>query len=602
MPITLSILVPNIIHIQVSDQPLASGGEGSIHEILSPPYLNGKCVKLYFPQYRTDEKERKIAYMVSTPPASMNALHTSGFMVCWPEAVVYEGGDFVGFVMPLASAGSEQLYELCRMSVAPQLPQQWLKYDRSLPDGVRSRLKLCVNIASATHAIHSLGRYVLVDFKPENILVTHGGSVSLIDLDSIQIADQGQMLFPAQVLTQEYAQAESHNISKGTTIIDEAWDRFSLAVIFYELLFGIHPYTASYKAPYDNITTAADSIYNGLFVFGLGQYYLHTKAFIHDNYLSLPQNIQGLFLRAFNVGTSTISQRPTAHEWGQTIYREINTVAQHRGFLGYPTPPTSPKPSVSSQPPSSGSGAVKIGQIAGIPPHSHPQRTYLAPVVFLMAILVIIVSVVSLISRKRESINQPISTFTPTSAVLSSPSGSPATTAPIVSVAPELSRPTSTPVISLKPSPSPTISIVAEVETAFEKKAIVVTPTPQITLSTPSPTNTALNTPEVSTRDESAMRDVPSPTPTITPRPVAIYQGPQNGTFNVSVNLEKEGILRVPMRAPSGIRIRVDSIEPQGLFSVEEPPMPRNNFQYISIRSKKKVNVVVTIHWSILGN
>ena len=269
MPITL--LTSNKQNILVQDTPLASGGEGAVHKIISPSQYSDCCVKLYLRQYRTRKRERKISYMTQNPLPDLNGLKNGGCVICFPKELIYENtksNRFAGFIMPLAFNGSQQLYELC-IPKTKKLPSTWIgKYDRRSGKGIESRLKLCVNIAAAINFIHNTGNYVLVDLKPQNILVTADGKVSVIDLDSTQIANNNQVLYSAQVATPEYVPVEGNHLNPAKDLIPESWDRFSLAVVFYEILFGLHPYAASFQGQYQNSNTVADSIRHGLFVNG----------------------------------------------------------------------------------------------------------------------------------------------------------------------------------------------------------------------------------------------------------------------------------------------------------------------------------------------
>lgn len=59
------------------------------------------------------------------------------------------------------------------------------------------------NWALATEIIHNSGKYIIVDLKPENVLATADGKISVVDTDSFQIID-GSKKFPGPVATPEY--------------------------------------------------------------------------------------------------------------------------------------------------------------------------------------------------------------------------------------------------------------------------------------------------------------------------------------------------------------------------------------------------------------
>jgi DNA-binding helix-hairpin-helix protein with protein kinase domain len=224
--------------IEIKDKPLGKGGEGTVHNIVSPSSLKHSCVKLYSEKYRTDENRKKIEFMIHNKPLSHKLNHTV-YTLCWPEQIVFDAkGKFVGFVLPLAWENSVKLYSLCMLDKNNPNPVWLTKFARNISQGIKLRLKLIVNIAAAIHSIHSLNKYVFVDMKPENILVTEDAKVSIIDLDSLQIAENKKVQFYAHVATPEYSPPEALNPKNNYIPVD--WDRFSLAIIFYKLLFGIH--------------------------------------------------------------------------------------------------------------------------------------------------------------------------------------------------------------------------------------------------------------------------------------------------------------------------------------------------------------------------
>jgi len=323
MPITLH--TKNGQQILIEDAPFASGGEGAIHKVISSNF-QGCCVKMYFQQHRNKQKEQKIDYMIKNPPPN---LQSNTYRICWPKELVYQNNQFIGFVMTLAFNGSQELYKL----VLPKLKQKdfktdfntWqAKYDRTQQSGIISRLKLCVNIAISVHTVHSYQKYVFVDMKPINFLMTLDGNISIIDTDSMQISNGNQVLFPAQVATPEYVPVEGNNLNPSEDFIPETWDRFSMAIIFYELLFGLHPYVASFKGPYKDTDAINLKIESGLFVHGSKKTYILVLPSLHGNFNIIPQSFKDLFLKAFDDGHNNPNLRPSAENWGQILYTELS--------------------------------------------------------------------------------------------------------------------------------------------------------------------------------------------------------------------------------------------------------------------------------------
>jgi len=326
--------------ITVEDKPLGHGGEGLVHKILSPSSYTKFCVKLYY-KPQEHNREQKINFMVNNPPSNLSS---SSYLVCWPEELVYLKRSFAGFVMPLAFNKSIELYELSTLNINPNLPNVWHKYDRNSRIGIESRLKLCVNIAIAIHNIHSLNKYVMVDIKPKNMLITPDGKVSMTDLDSVQIADNKKLIFPALVSTPEYTPPEGVNLNVSKNYIPVSWDRFAISVAFYEILFGLHPFAASASGPYENMNTIVEKIKNGLFVHGSKSKHITNSPKLHDNFQLIPKSLQRLFLKAFD---NNPDSRPSIEEWGSLIHKEINSSPKIQSKIkpaGKKTPKPSPAP------------------------------------------------------------------------------------------------------------------------------------------------------------------------------------------------------------------------------------------------------------------
>lgn len=317
----------NFETIEINDTPLGKGGQGAVHNITTSKYSADYCIKIYI---RDAEKmHKKIEYMVTHPP---QIIRDTSFRICWPIALAYNTKkEFVGYMMPLAFPKGHDLTILSvyRSKPLSQLNRfkdkvEWHnKYELDTSEGIVNRVKMLCNIAIALHTIHSTGRYVLVDLKPENIDATGAGKVSIMVTDSIQISENGKILYPATAFTPEYFAPEGKELKRLNRPFTLQCDYFAAAVCFYQILTGTHPYSGTVlKSPYDNCTEIADCISNGLFAFGEKQKYIDLpSAFnLQQNFYNLPSTIQGLFKRAFG---SQASKRPTMEEWGRTFHEII---------------------------------------------------------------------------------------------------------------------------------------------------------------------------------------------------------------------------------------------------------------------------------------
>ena len=301
----------------IEDNPMGKGGEGLVYKI---PSLPAYCAKIYYQDKRDEIRKRKLQFMINHAPEE---LITANYIICWPTKLIFDRkGSFLGFVMPLAFPNSMLCYNICRMKIPFDVSPIWNNcYDRQSKQGIINRLKILVNIAVPVHAIHTLKNYVLVDFKPQNLLVTNDGKISLIDLDSVQISD-GKVKFLCPVATPDYLPPElQKDCQLGNKLLSKSCDLFALAVIFYQILYGLHPYTVTAKDNY--ITELSNIIASNLFPFGRNAHKVAVVPQPHRKYNLLPSHIQRLFRMAFDI---IPNQRPSAEEWGKTIFDFINSL------------------------------------------------------------------------------------------------------------------------------------------------------------------------------------------------------------------------------------------------------------------------------------
>ena len=340
----MEVFTSNGERILLEDKPFASGGEGELRKVL---YKNGLCAKLY--HKRIKERESKIQYMIKNPPQQIK---TVGFQICWPLYCIYMGDGFVGFIMNLAYKHSVELVNLTPLKISNKLDYDFhYRFDRKTPYSFLCRMKLVKNIAIPVYILHSTEKYVFKDFKPQNVLVTYDGLVSITDIDSIQISDGNRLLYPATVSTQEYRPPEYYkdNVGKNSNEkLEKSWDLFSIAVVFYEILFGIHPYVGTLKGNQDSNSTISASISLNYLPIRDGEKY-ETIPLPHEKFKSLPKDIQKLFLKAFSDNRYI---RQPMEDWGKIFQKYINEIEPKIPIppkqipVPKPTPKPTPKPQV----------------------------------------------------------------------------------------------------------------------------------------------------------------------------------------------------------------------------------------------------------------
>ena len=297
---------------------IAKGGEGIVFNIDND---NDNCVKIYRDSLNTPEREDKLKYMVLNPPPEING---ENHKICWPKDIIYKDGKFVGFLMTKSFDNSLLPYHLCQPEISKKLDSKWHStYDRETQKGIVSRLKLCVNIIAAVNRIHSINKYVIVDLKPQNLLITYSGKVSIIDMDSIQIAEDNKVLFNAPVSTPEYTPPEAITIVSKKSIISKDWDVFSLGVLVYEMLFGIHPFVGSANPPYDNLNTIQEKIKINLTHVVNGEQAFNILPKPHNLFYSYPSDFKNIFKKIFGPYIEGESKRPDLEILGGVLFNTI---------------------------------------------------------------------------------------------------------------------------------------------------------------------------------------------------------------------------------------------------------------------------------------
>lgn len=300
--------------LELADAPFASGGAG---EVYRATVSSGAiyCVKILTNQ-RPGEIE-KIKHMAENPPSNLKA---GWGTLCWPIDLVKKYGTVkpVGYVMPMALADSVELSNLANIRwPGKSLPPLAAKLDRSSPNGLTARMLIACNISAAVDRIHQLG-CVFVDLKPQNILVSPRGHISLVDLDSLQVVS-GREIFRGPLGSPEYMPSESYKMdfNQGPKI-EPSWDLFSLAVMHYEILLGIHPFTASPRPSIIGCETIEDAIRFKMYVHGNNRSNLEVIPAPHSSINVVPSELAALFKRAFD--SASPSFRPTAKEWGEAMH------------------------------------------------------------------------------------------------------------------------------------------------------------------------------------------------------------------------------------------------------------------------------------------
>lgn len=272
---------------------------------------NGYLAKIYHNQ--TPEHVQKLAVMIAHRPKEPNS-HLNHISFAWPKSVLKDAqGNCVDFLMPEIKEGKEliDIYNPKR------------RKDFKLEVDWRFLHTTALNIASIIEAIHISG-YVLGDIKPQNILVNDRALPSIIDTDSFQVRNpKNNKVYRCLVGSEGFTPPEL--IDQDFSSIDqtEVHDRFRLAVIIYQLLFGGQtPFGGKWIGAGEPPETN-DRIRQGLWLYA-------SNSLIQpvDN-VTIPLEIvhpevQRCFLRCFNDGYQNPNLRPTAEDWVKALRLAVN--------------------------------------------------------------------------------------------------------------------------------------------------------------------------------------------------------------------------------------------------------------------------------------
>lgn len=319
-------LSSNFELLETPDKEFGKGGQARVFKIQTKGYED-YCLKKFIRKEDAQKNYDRISYMIQNPPH--NFMGNSSFRICWPTAFAYDmQKNFIGYIMPLAFSDSRDLKILEVYNAKPisqqakysKYPNWFDKYELDTDKGLKNRMKMLCNWAIAIYSLHETRKYVIVDLKPENVMATASGKISIVDTDSFQISENGKILFPGAAYTPAYFPPEGKSIKQNNAPFPIACDCFAAAICFYKILTGVHPFGGTIKKPpYDQLETEEEFINAGLFAYGDKKQFLSfNESFnLHKHFENLPPEIQVLFEKAFG---NNANARPTMDEWGKTLH------------------------------------------------------------------------------------------------------------------------------------------------------------------------------------------------------------------------------------------------------------------------------------------
>ena len=328
------------------EKRIGGGLEGTVYSL---PERLESAAKLYKRENaaqiaQVESRRAKIVSMLGSPPrvVSITVDNVKLPLLAWPTHLIeQQDKSFAGFLMPLVA--DTHAVSLERYMREISIPKTLSDKERCLT----TRLTLCRSLAGVVADLHHQGHYV-VDFKPQNVRVFRGSCIPcFLDNDSFSIAGANQQRFSASAFTPEYTSAE---FTSTEAIVDDAQDRFALAVLIFQILNrSMHPFQGVLTSqPADGDRTVERNIARGYYAYGLTQNpdIAPMPGSDHD---CLPHSMRLLFDRAFSAGAP--GGRPSALEWSRyleaclrskpTVFKKCEQQLEsemHIHFDGYPCP------------------------------------------------------------------------------------------------------------------------------------------------------------------------------------------------------------------------------------------------------------------------
>ena len=292
--------------IQLDGDVLARGGEATLY-VVPPTFATLPTVaKLYHQPDR--EHARKLAAMIARPPSLAQGAER---WLAWPSERLFtaDGQICLGCLMPRVCNARpivECYHPTLRRRFAPEFTYKYL-------------LRTARNLAAVFHSVHR-GEYVVADVNESNILVSPTATVSLVDCDSWQVRDGGD-IHRCMVGRPELTAPELQGVCYKYALRNPAHDNFALAMLIWRLLMGgTHPFdgrwTGSGEPPH-----LARRIAEGWFPHAHGRNVpIHPAPFAPPIGV-LDRRVRKLMLRCFSEGHANPRLRPDAAEWEFALYR-----------------------------------------------------------------------------------------------------------------------------------------------------------------------------------------------------------------------------------------------------------------------------------------
>jgi DNA-binding helix-hairpin-helix protein with protein kinase domain len=292
------------------DSPIGIGGQGSFCPVVGEPRLG---VKLYT---RIDVA---FAYRLS----ELIRRRVRDRRLAWPLDRVRDapGGPVIGVLI-------ERIHGVSGLAIVDAT----IARKKGIRVRFRSRIGIAREVAAAVDAGHQAG-FLFEDLNESNLMVVGSGrlavkpSVVLIDIDgSVRFICRNPMtgrIAPSScgVARPEYLPPEVHRLGRTldlkTVARTESQDVFAVAVLVWQLLTAVHPYSACNVAGAATPQDLSEWIANGWWPWApmanLPPDWVPNPGAVRS-FATFPQGVQNWFYRAFHDGSVDPQLRPSLGE------------------------------------------------------------------------------------------------------------------------------------------------------------------------------------------------------------------------------------------------------------------------------------------------
>jgi DNA-binding helix-hairpin-helix protein with protein kinase domain len=287
--------------VQLSDKPLASGGEAAVYTV--PQYPN-VVVKLYNDRVLNERRTALTEKIEALCQPTFDAFKKHPAL-SWPRFSVFDDqGRWRGYAMRRVSG------------VSMKLLAHAMAYREHFPNLTRADIvSYLIALVKAVEFLHARG-VLLGDYNLLNFLCDpNSHTVALIDCDSWQVTVNGRT-YRNPVAVADLLAPELHG--KRLAEVDRTLESeyFSLAIlIFQALMLGRHPYDVI-----GSDGTPSENIRRGYFPYGIGGGGI-PKGPWYNIWSHLPYSIKEQFCTTFKEGVKDPSKRTTTAQWKELLVR-----------------------------------------------------------------------------------------------------------------------------------------------------------------------------------------------------------------------------------------------------------------------------------------